>query len=307
MIGDQLGAPFEGQSPDVVTDLWNCIDQDAAEWIRTSRYTDDTQMMIGVAESLAEMGKADGADMARRFAENHEPHRGYGSGAHQVLTALLAGCPWDQAATLVFPDGSFGNGAAMRVAPIGVFYFDNTSELRRAAELSAIITHAHPLGMEGAVLQARAVAEAVNASGAGFDPAVFLNNLQVFVRNDCDEYVRSLDQIHELLTSDPSVSEIVAALGHDIRAHRSVPAAVYAFLSHPESFADAVKFAVMLGGDTDTIGAMTGAIAGAYHGVEKSPKTWIDALENTEKGRDYVRALAAKLCDRCTEVRLRCS
>jgi poly(ADP-ribose) glycohydrolase ARH3 len=298
MVGDQLGAPFEGQPAEAIPDLQGGPEEDSAYWIGASRYTDDTQMMIALAESLVIMGRADGADIARRFSDNYEPQRGYGSGAHQALSALRHGCQWDQAAKLVFPDGSFGNGAAMRVAPVGVHYFDDTVELRRAAELSAVITHAHPLGMEGAVLQARAVAEAMGIAGAPVDPAAFLGVLQTFVRNDCDDYIRSMERIALLLTDHPTVADVVGALGNDIRAHRSVPAAIYAFLSHTESFASAVRYAVMLGGDTDTIGAMTGAIAGAYHSAGGIPSSWLDALENSEKGRDYVRVLASRLYKR---------
>jgi poly(ADP-ribose) glycohydrolase ARH3 len=108
------------------------------------------------------------------------------------------------------------------------------------------------------VLQGLAVAVAAHASGTKLDPGVFLSQLRAHVRNDSGEYVQSLMQIVSLLAIDPPVSDIVAALGHDARAHRSVPAAIYTFLLHLESFEEVVQSAVMLGGDTDTIGAMTG-------------------------------------------------
>ena len=70
-----------------------------------------------------------------------------------------------------------------------------------------------------------------------------------------------------------------------------MPAAVYSFLSHPNSFDEAVIYAISLGGDTDTIGAMTGAISGAYLGIESIPDRWKDKLEN----RSYIEDLAQKL------------
>lgn len=91
MVGDILGAPFECQPHEMVAARLGTGTDDTAGWIRQSRYTDDTQMMIGVAESLVKRGGFDGEDMARRFAENYEPFRGYGSGAHQVLAALRQG------------------------------------------------------------------------------------------------------------------------------------------------------------------------------------------------------------------------
>ena len=295
MVGDQLGAPFEGQPPEMVTQRLSLDTHEAVQWLRGGRYTDDTQMMIGVAESLADCGGFDGAHMAGRFADNYDPHRGYGGGAHVVLAALQAGHAWDQVATLVFPDGSFGNGAAMRVAPVGVFYRDDPAELRNAAEGSAAITHAHPLGKEGAVMQACAVALAARTEPEEFDPVRFLGQLRLLARLEVDEYVQRLDAIEHLLGSPPDVDGAVEGLGNDIRAHTAVPAAIYAFLSHPDSFSDAVLFAVLLGGDTDTIGAMAGAIAGALHGASAIPANWLDALENSTKGRDHVMGLAERL------------
>ena len=297
-VGDVLGMPFEGASAEQVAYHWSDDPSTLRERIRRSAYTDDTQMMISVAESLVECGGFNGEDMARRFAENYELHRGYGAGAHQVIAALRGGCPWNQAVSLVFPEGSFGNGAAMRVAPVGVFYHHDLAELRRVAELSASITHGHPLGKEGAALQAYGVACAVKLEPAGLDTTDFLARLRALVREEGEVYQRKLDAMADLLQSDPSIEEVVETLGNDVRAHTAVPAALYAFLSHGGSFREAVMYAVSLGGDTDTIGAMTGAITGAYHGLEGIPAEWVEALESTEKGRDYVLHLAARLHDR---------
>jgi poly(ADP-ribose) glycohydrolase ARH3 len=297
-VGDALGAPFEGRPSAYVASNWN----GARSMIESRRgcgaYTDDTQMMIGVAESLAACGGFDGADMARCFVDNYEPHRGYGGGARLVLSALAQGCPWDRAATIVFPDGSFGNGAAMRVAPVGVFYHHDLTQLRKAAEDSASITHAHPLGKEGAALQACAVALAIRARAGSVDPLKLLDELQAFVRPERDPFPAKLLTIGELLQSAPSVDEVVSLLGNDVSSMTAVPAAIYAFLYRPDSFQEAVTYAILLGGDTDTIGAMAGAIAGAYHGTRGIPGEWLDPLENTGKGRDYVLRLASGLYER---------
>ncbi len=330
MVGDQLGAPFEGWSAVGVAGYLNDLSDNAlAVLLDRTNYTDDTQMMIGVAETLIDCGRLDTQYLASRFAENYEPHRGYGAGAHAVIRALVQGVPYDKAATIVFPDGSFGNGAAMRVAPVGLFYHQDGYVLRLAAELSARVTHVHPLGVEGAVLQALAVATAIDSPGSiskrrtgcsadrlrsgddtvedqpavqpspnEFDPKAFVGNLSKGIRAEMDEYGTALKQIDLLLDGKQSIDTVFDCLGNDIRAHRSVPAAVYAFLSHPHSFAAAVRYAISLGGDADTIGAMTGAIAGAYHGVQGIPHAWLDALEGGAKGREYVSGLAVRLADK---------
>jgi poly(ADP-ribose) glycohydrolase ARH3 len=297
-VGDALGAPFEGRSSAYVAGNWNSARSMIDSRPGRGAYTDDTQMMIGVAESLAAHGAFDGEDMARCFVDNFEAYRGYGSGACLALLALAGGGAWDQVATMVFPEGSFGNGAAMRVAPVGVFYHHDLAQLRRTAEDSASITHAHPLGKEGAALQACAVALAMRARPGELDPTYFLNELKAFARLDCEPFLERLHVMSRLLRSNPLIDEVVACLGHDVRSFTAVPAAIYAFLSHPGSFREAVSYAVLLGGDTDTIGAMTGAIAGAYHGVQGIPSEWLDPLENEGKGRDYVLRLASALYER---------
>jgi poly(ADP-ribose) glycohydrolase ARH3 len=184
------------------------------------------------------------------------------------------------------------------VAPVGVFYHHDLAQLRKAAEDSASITHEHQLGKEGAALQACAVALATRATPGKLDPADLLNELKAFARPDCEPFVERLNAMSGLLRSNPLINEVVACLGHDVRSFTAVPAAIHAFLSHPESFREAVTYAVLLGGDTDTIGAMTGAIAGAYHGLQGIPGEWLDPLENTGKGRDYVLRLAFGLHER---------
>ena len=95
----------------------------------------------------------------------------------------------------------------------------------------------------------------------------------------------------EALLNRPDRDKVITELGNGIEAFNSVPTAIYSFLSQPHSFAQAILYAISLGGDTDTIGAMTGAISGAYLGFESIPSRWKDKLEN----RPYIEELANKL------------
>ncbi|GAI86502.1 unnamed protein product, partial [marine sediment metagenome] len=116
--------------------------------------------MIGVAESLIKNRGFDGEDMAYTFVHNYElePFRGYGPGPPRIFRLIRAGAAWDEVAQGLYNSGSYGNGSAMRIAPIGVFYHDNPAMLREVACKSSQITHAHQLGKEGAALQAYAIA-----------------------------------------------------------------------------------------------------------------------------------------------------
>ncbi len=247
-------------------------------------YTDDTHMAIGVAESLIERRGLDADHMAARFAENYErePYRGYGPGPPRIFRMMRAGVDWRRAARLVYPGGSFGNGAAMRIAPLGLFYNDDLRTLKRAAEEASGITHTHPLGIEGAVLQAAAVALAVRSGeGAPLDPRDFLGILRGIVSQGI--YAERLEAIDRLLKEGADPRRVVAELGNGVEAFNSVPTAIFSFLANFGSFPRAILYAIGLGGDTDTIGAMTGAISGAYLGARGIPQGWLARLEDADR------------------------
>ncbi|MFQ6040646.1 MAG: ADP-ribosylglycohydrolase family protein [Candidatus Poribacteria bacterium] len=287
-VGDALGMPVEGYSAAMISQRYGVLNE-----MVFGRYTDDTQMMIGIAESLVHCKGFNGEDMAQRFVSNFDLTRGYGPGAMMAIDKLRAGYSWDKAGGTTFENGSYGNGSAMRIAPVGVFYHDNPKQLRKVAYLSSMITHAHPLGKEGGALQAYAIACALETRSLRENG--FLQSIKAFLRDDIDIYHEKIDQIQRLLETDQKPSEVVNTLGNGITCFDSIPAAIYSFLSHHESFESAVVYAVNLGGDADTIGAMTGAISGAYHGYEEIPDRWIEKLENGVKGRDYVISLAEQL------------
>jgi poly(ADP-ribose) glycohydrolase ARH3 len=285
-VGDTLGAPFEGYQQVSIEEIEKVADRRG-----TLTYTDDTHMTIGVAESLIRMKGFDGEDMARTFIKNYElePFRGYGPGPPHIFQLIKAGEAWNKAAQKLYHGGSYGNGSAMRVAPIGMFYHDKPEKLREVAYKSSQITHAHGLSKEGAALQAYAIALATNLDPClAFDGSNFLAKLAGYTRQEV--YKQKLSRIKDLLIR-PDKARVIAELGNGIEAFNSVPTAIYSFLVQPNSFAKAVLSAISLGGDTDTIGAMTGAISGAYLGIESIPDSWKGKLEN----RFYIEELAQKL------------
>lgn len=284
-VGDALGAPVEGWSYKEV----QSVHQAEVRWaMRSGRYTDDTEMMIGVAESLIRQKGFDGADMARTFIQNYDPARGYGPGTEEALQRLRAGAHWAEASQAVFGgSGSYGNGAAMRIAPVGLFYYDDVDTLRRIADQASQITHAHELGKEGAALQAVAIAFAVRGERIGM-----LGALKGLAHHEV--YRTKLQKLEALLETAASREAIIAELGAGEAAFESVPTAIYCFLRF-ESFEASVSYAVSLGGDSDTIGAMTGALSGAYYGEGAIPAEWLERLEDGMKGRRYITRLAEEL------------
>jgi poly(ADP-ribose) glycohydrolase ARH3 len=289
-VGDGLGAPYEGVPADHI--FWCC--GSSADIVGnptgdTLLYTDDTQMMIGVAEVLAEHGTIVEEDLCRAFATNYDPVRGYGQGARRILEAIVEGDDWRELARTIFPGGSLGNGAAMRVAPVGLLFCDDLDRVMEEARRSAEPTHLHPLGIEGAQLLALAVALAVR--GQPLDRPSFYAELLGRCRSE--EFAWQLRAAARM-----KARSFVGVLGNSLEAHRSVVTAIACFTTSPKSYTGAVGKAISLGDDTDTLAAMTGALCGAHLGVEGIPAGLAAQLEDRHKGRSYIRTLAERLAER---------
>jgi len=285
-IGDAIGADFEGKSA-----VETAVIEQAADTKPLLTYTDDAHMMIGVAESLEQKQGFDAEHMAHVFVRNYEsePWRGYGSGPPTVFRMIMAGEQWEKAADRLYQSGSYGNGSAMRIAPIALLYHDDLDILREVAYRSSRITHSHPLGKEGAALQAFAIAILVATQ-----PKIGLTSINFLTRlidlSQLEIYKNKLHSAGALL-ANPDKAKVVSELGNGVEAFNSVPTAILCFLANYASFESAVLFAASLGGDTDTIAAMTGALSGANLGVEAIPDKWRHKLEN----REYIEELASVL------------
>src|SRR5439155_20654585 len=152
-------------------------------------------------------------------------------------------------------------------------------------ELSARVTHRHPVGVDAARVQATAIAAAARGDDV----------LAEAIRGArTSELKHALDRARALQWREPDPSEVAGELGNESAGDRSVPTAVLAAICH-HSFEEAVMFAVRCAGDADTVAAMTGAIVGARVGMTGIPQRWLDALEDGECGRRYVESLADRL------------
>ncbi len=272
-VGDSLGAGIEGINGFMeVREI-------------TERYTDDTAMMLGVAESLTECGRFDQEHLIRRFIEIYEkePWRGYGSGPPKIFRMIGEGVQWrDLPDRLLYPGGSFGNGAAMRVAPVGLFCFNDMSVLRDIAYASSLPTHSNNQAREGAALLACAVSLALK------DEESFIEQLMQFTGMDI--YKEKLETILRLRHERDNRLKVIKELGNGIEAVNSVPTSIYSYFVSKD-FEDSVAYSVSLGGDTDTIAAMTGAVSGARWGLSNIPLRWREKLEN----REYIEKLGLQL------------
>ena len=258
------------------------------------RYTDDTAMALGLAESIIACdGTVDAQHLGETFRKNYdrEPWRGYGPGPPSIFRQVAQSeIGYLEAAQSLFGgEGSMGNGAAMRIAPAGVF-FAGSDERYEMAALSARVTHAHRLGQDGAAVLAAAISLAATTDpNENFPAGDFATRLSGIARTD--EFATAMERVQKLLQENAVRDQAAARLGTDVLIHRSVPYAIFSFLRNSKSFVDALMDAIMVEGDRDTIGAMTGAVSGAHLGIDAIPHEWLEKLEN----RQYIEELAAEL------------
>jgi ADP-ribosylglycohydrolase len=221
IAGDIIGAPYE-QHPLRSTRF--------PLFQARSRFTDDTVLTAAVADAILAGGDYLGS--IRRFARRH-PHAGYGGTFRRWMDA---GDPR--------PYGSWGNGSAMRVSPVGFAFDDERTVLDEAAR-SAAVTHDHPEGIKGA----QATALAVFLARSGGDRHTIRTEVASRFGYDLGR----------------TVASIRPGYAFDVSCQGSVPEAIIAFLD-ADSFEGAVRNAVSLGGDSDTLACIAGGIAEAFHG-----------------------------------------
>jgi len=256
-------------------------------------YTDDTAMAIGLAESILEKRGIDPQHLGDTFCRNfyREPWRGYASGPPTIFSLVRhTGISYGEAAKGLFGGvGSLGNGAAMRIVPVGLF-FHASENLYEMASASAEVTHAHPVGKDGAAVLAWEIAQAVKLDPEKeFPREMFTRGLISFARTQ--EIREKMEILQGLINQDVSPEHAADQLGRSVSVDESMPFAVYSFLRYPKSFKDCLFCAILNGGDRDTLGAMACAISGAYLGIEAIPPSWGKKLEN----RNTIEHLAASL------------
>jgi poly(ADP-ribose) glycohydrolase ARH3 len=296
-IGDILGAGVEGMPREKIEDEYGEVE----DFLDTSRgfgkYTDDTQMSLALAVSIIDCGKVYASDCSYRYAEFYEPERGYGAGAAKILEALNKGANHLDTATMIHSEGSFGNGGAMRIAPVGLTYRNESDSYLRSGVTEALqCTHVHPEAIDAAVVQAKAIGRLANMEDVSqFKPKEFLKPLLEITQTQTMK--EKLENVLEFIEDDVTDEIAVEELGNGVRASEAVSCAIFAAAKYYKNPEKAIINAVGFGGDTDTIGAMTGALMGALHGRDWIPDRWMENIENGEKGRDFIINLAEELED----------
>lgn len=225
-------------------------------------WTDDTEMAASVYREVVRHGEVDAGRLAASFADRHDFDRGYGPATGRMLRLVREGADHRELASGLFDgSGSWGNGAAMRVAPLGAFFSDNTVAVAEQAAVSARTTHTHPEAVDGAV--AVAVAAALVARGETEAPGAFLGRVVDHLPEGAlQEGVRAARAL--LIVPEPIGAARQLGNGARVRALDTVPFALWVAAKHLRgTLASALWTAVTPGGDMDTVAAIVGGVLGA--------------------------------------------
>jgi ADP-ribosylglycohydrolase len=264
-VGDAFGELFFRISPSQTVSLPSGI------W----RWTDDTHMALSIVETLEKHGGIDQDFLAQAFARRfmQEPHRGYAGGAMRLLDQVAAGGDWRELSPRLFGGGSFGNGSAMRVAPIGGYFFNDLKQAAEQARLSAVVTHAHSEGQAGAM--AVSVAAALVANTPFPTEKNFLKEILPYVPASV---VKERIELAMQIPPDDLQSAIQKlGTGSQVSCQDTVPFCLWSAAHNLNNFEQALWLTAKGLGDVDTTCAIVGGIVALS--AREIPAVWLQCRE----------------------------
>ncbi|WP_354637420.1 ADP-ribosylglycohydrolase family protein [Kitasatospora camelliae] len=242
-------------------------------------WTDDTEMACSVHAAQTERGRIDSFDLTHAFARRQDFDRGYGPAAGRLLRLIREGGDARVLAAELFDgQGSLGNGAAMRTAPLGAAHAADPAAAVEPAAATALITHTHPQAVAGAVAVAVAAAVAARARTVPTTGAALLRAVTALtpagpVRDAIGEAAGLLD------IDDHHAVAALLGNGSRVTALDTVPFALWTAARHLDDYPQAIWTAISAGGDVDTTAAIVGGIVAARTGTTGIPADWLAARE----------------------------
>lgn len=278
VMGDAFGDGWFTRSDEPAEKLLAAREPRPVPWL----WTDDSAMAFVLFAHLVAHGEVQPDALAREFAAEYErdPSRGYGPSMHSILRRIGDGEDWQAVTTGQFGgQGSYGNGAAMRVAPLGAWFRDDLVTAAEQARLSALTTHAHPEAVAGAITVA--VASALAAAGAGQQAAPRAEFLREVASLVPKSDVRSGLLVAANFSARTSVRHAASVLGSGIQisAPDTVPFALWSAAGQLDDLPEALWQTVAGWGDRDTTCAIVGGVVAARTGTGCIPSAWWEARE----------------------------
>jgi ADP-ribosylglycohydrolase len=253
-VGDSFGGYFEGGRPETLPYHLKTRNLPPKPW----RFTDDTNMALSIFSTLRQYEEINQDKLAESFARHFDRTRGYGLGARHLLIQIKSGYPWRLATREMFGGGSYGNGGAMRVPPVGAYFADELDTTVEHARRSAEITHAHPEGIAGAIAVAVATAVAWHSRDHKQKPTrtEFIQRALPHVPDS--QVKQGIEVAKELPSGIPVWPDVVAKLGNGsgISAQDTVPFVLWSTAERLDNYEEAIWQTASAGGDVDTTCAM---------------------------------------------------
>ncbi|MFI2372309.1 ADP-ribosylglycohydrolase family protein [Streptomyces sp. NPDC018833] len=270
-VGDALGSQFFVPSN---YPLLKRRELPPSDW----QWTDDTEMACSVLAVLVEHDRIEQDALARSFAEHHDFDRGYGPAVNRMLRLVREGGDWRELAAALFQgQGSWGNGSAMRIAPLGAWYADDPEQATHQAEISSYTTHQHREAVVGAMAVAAAAALAANPAGTP-GPAELLDGVIALVPRSA--VGAGLRRARDMLDfGDAGTVAAVLGSGRRTSAHDTVPFALWSAARSLGDFEETFWTTAQVGGDVDTTCAIAcGVVAAGKAG--RPPAAWLERTED---------------------------
>lgn len=318
-IGDALGMPFEfsdtikiiqaGWDGSFLGGMWN---------LKAGSWTDDTKLALCLTNSLLESNGFDINNLAQKYIDwvKSGDLRGIGVTCERAIANLANGISPKESGkknigrakpsfkrvsaesektgsedTDLIGFGNYcGNGVIMRQAPAGIFFKDDPSELERAVKEDATMTHDHPDARDGGLALCTMIAALANG-------ATKLEALETAskLKYEFDHTLRHMKNAVLELSNNNTPIEVGEKLGVRGTSHETLATALYCFLKH-DNFKDAIVEAVLIAGDSDSRGAITGALAGTFYGLEGIPEYYVNNVEDSDKLRELdVKLMRGKI------------
>jgi len=280
-LGDAIGEMLSYQAQAAPSRLAE-NDLPAGPWF----HTDDTEMAISIVAVLKSHGFIHEDALAKRFARRFErdPDRGYGKMTRIQLREIIAGANWrDTAAKAFGGQGSMGNGSAMRVAPLGAYFADDTKTCAQQARASSLVTHTHPEGVAGAIAVAVAAATTWQLrDDTNHDRA--RRFFDAVLEYTPESRVRRGILLASTLPPEVALGAAAQTLGNGslVTAPDTVPFCLWMAAHHPNHFVEALGKVISVAGDCDTNAAIVGGIIALSAGQESFPSEWLQARERIQ-------------------------
>ncbi|WP_372364717.1 ADP-ribosylglycohydrolase family protein [Candidatus Uabimicrobium sp. HlEnr_7] len=279
VVGDVIGAAVEAHSSEYINSKYKTIDDILEEDIicdsfgkwQFGCFTDDTQTIIAVSHWLIN-GRLDGESLLDEFVRYYEEWRRYGPSMEKIICHVRKTHNKTSLSQMCFAEGSYGNNSVVRILPVALRFCNDYQKLIQIARISSLTTHSHRLAVQAAILNAVAIMFVINMKGK-FHYSRVTNPIKVTLNKfksyfqDTREYEVAIEEIENGLEKNRSTQDMLQILGSDITAQRSFPIALYSFLKNPNSYEKVIADAIFIGGDTDSVACMAGALSGAYLGI----------------------------------------